>query len=263
MKNILELKNINKSYGKEVKTQVLSDINLSFKEGSFSSIIGQSGSGKSTLLNIIGTLDKPSEGTVLIDGNDTGRMKSDRLSALRNSTIGFVFQFHYLLPEFTAMENVLMPYRIKNGGTSKEIVARADQLMDLVGLAKVKNNLATKMSGGQQQRTAIARALINSPKLILADEPTGNLDSRSGAEVMQIFQRLNNEEGITTIFVTHDPWIARHTKRVVMIRDGLIVADQQVSRPLVAGVDERPSEAHELQTIFQEAYFNGKPEEYN
>ncbi|MHC1693926.1 MAG: ABC transporter ATP-binding protein [Eubacteriales bacterium] len=225
MKNILELKNINKSYGKEVKTQVLSDINLSFREGSFNSIIGQSGSGKSTLLNIIGTLDKPSEGTVLIDGNDTGRMKSDRLSALRNSTIGFVFQFHYLLPEFSAMENVLMPYRIKNGSTSKEIVARADKLMDLVGLEKVKNNLATRMSGGQQQRTAIARALINNPKLILADEPTGNLDSDSTETIYELLRDINDEYGTTIIIITHDRKIAEKADRIIEIKDGRINLD--------------------------------------
>ena len=161
MNTILELKNINKIYGKEIKTQVLYDVNLSFDQGSFNSIIGQSGSGKSTLLNIMGTLDKPTEGTVIIDGKNASEMSVRQLAALRNDVIGFVFQFHYLLPEFTALENVLMPYEIKSGKPTREVIEKATDYMKLVGLEGVKNNLATRMSGGQQQRTAIARALIN------------------------------------------------------------------------------------------------------
>ncbi len=177
MDDILILKNINKIYGTNVKTQVLFDINLSFPEQSFNSIIGQSGSGKSTLLNIIGTLDKPTTGEIYIAGKRTDGMTRSQLAALRNETIGFIFQFHYLLPEFTAYENVLMPYLIKYNKPSKEIAERANELMDLVGLSKVKNNLSVNMSGGQQQRTAVARSLIMNPKLVLADEPTGNLES--------------------------------------------------------------------------------------
>lgn len=179
MANIIELKNIDKVYGEKIKTQVLFGINLEFEEKGFNSIIGESGSGKSTLLNIIGTLDKPTAGKVFIDGSRTDTLNKSELAVLRNKTMGFIFQFHYLLPEFTAKENVLMPYRIQNFNITEEIDEWADELLDLVGLTKVKNNLATDMSGGQQQRTAIARALINKPKIILADEPTGNQIGRA------------------------------------------------------------------------------------
>ena len=188
MADIVELKHVDKIYTTgDIKTQVLFDINLGFEEGSFNSIIGQSGSGKSTLMNIIGTLDKPSKGDVIVDGRTTAKMKKNELARLRNQTIGFVFQFHYLLPEFTAYENVLMPYWINDTKPPDKVRLRAEKLLDMVGLSKVKNNLATKMSGGQQQRTAIARALINNPKIILADEPTGNLDSESSENVYKLF----------------------------------------------------------------------------
>ncbi|NCA68333.1 MAG: ABC transporter ATP-binding protein, partial [Clostridia bacterium] len=188
MDKIIELKNINKIYGKEIKTQVLYDINLSFDKGSFNSIIGESGSGKSTILNIMGTLDRPTSGEVYIANKRTDLMTKAQLAELRNESIGFIFQFHYLLPEFTALENVLIPYRIKNKKTDKQIIERAEELMELVGLTKVKNNLATRMSGGQQQRTAIARALINNPAIILADEPTGNLDSETTENVYALLR---------------------------------------------------------------------------
>ena len=158
MNNILEVKNINKIYGIEIKNQVLYDVSFNIETGSFNSIIGQSGSGKSTLLNIIGTLDKPTTGDVIINGENVKNMNTDQLADYRNSMIGFVFQFHYLLPEFTALENVLIPYRISHGKVDKQTRQRAEELMDLVGLSSVKDNLATKMSGGQQQRTAIARS---------------------------------------------------------------------------------------------------------
>lgn len=225
MKNILELKGINKIYGNEIKTQVLYDIDLSFEQGSFNSIIGQSGSGKSTLLNIIGTLDKPTSGEITIDGRLVKNMSNNQLAALRNDTIGFVFQFHYLLPEFTALENVLMPYEIKHGKVSKEIVAKAEEYMKLVGLENVKNNLATKMSGGQQQRTAIARALINDPKIILADEPTGNLDSDSTETIYELLRDINEKFGTTFIIITHDKRIAEKADRIIEIKDGKINMD--------------------------------------
>ncbi|MDF2820276.1 MAG: transporter related [Clostridiales bacterium] len=225
MNNILELKNIDKIYGTDIKTQVLYDINLSFEQGSFNSIIGQSGSGKSTLLNIIGTLDKPTSGEVLIDNNNVGNMSNNKLAAIRNRMIGFVFQFHYLLPEFTALENVLMPYEIKGGKITKEIVKKAEEYLSLVGLDNVKNNLATKMSGGQQQRTAIARALINEPKIILADEPTGNLDSDSTENIYELLRKINQEIGTTFIIITHDRKIAEKTDRIIEIKDGRINLD--------------------------------------
>lgn len=225
MANIIELKNINKIYGDKIKTQVLYDINISFEESSFNSLIGESGSGKSTLLNIIGTLDKPSAGEVYIQTKRTDTMNKLELSLLRNQTIGFIFQFHYLLPEFTAKENVLLPYKIFNYSVPKDIDKWADELLDYVGLSKVKNNLATNMSGGQQQRTAIARALINKPKIILADEPTGNLDSETTENVYSILRDINEKYKTTFIIITHDQRIAEKTDRIVQIKDGRINLD--------------------------------------
>ena len=225
MNNMLELKKINKIYGTEIKTQVLFDVDLVFEERSFNSIIGQSGSGKSTLLNIIGTLDRPTSGEVIIDGVDTSRMSNKSLAELRNRTLGFVFQFHYLLPEFTALENVLMPYRIKTGTVTKVIVEEAEEIMRIVGLEKVRNNPSSKMSGGQQQRTAIARALINRPKIILADEPTGNLDSDTTELIYDLMRKINEDFGTTFIIITHDRKIAEKADRIVEIKDGRINID--------------------------------------
>ncbi len=225
MENILQLNHINKIYGTTVQTQVLTDVNLTFERGGFSSVIGQSGSGKSTLLNIIGTLDKPTSGEVIINGVNTSKMKKNDLAQLRNQYIGFVFQFHYLLPEFTALENVLMPYRIGGGPANKEIKDKAMELMKIVGLEKVMNNNATKMSGGQQQRTAIARALINDPAIILADEPTGNLDSVSTENVYNLLHDINEKFGTTFIIITHDRHIAEKADRIIEITDGKINLD--------------------------------------
>ncbi len=225
MANIIEIKNIDKVYGEKIKTQVLFGIDLEFEEKGFNSIIGESGSGKSTLLNIIGTLDKPTAGKVFIDGKRTDTLNKSDLAVLRNKTMGFIFQFHYLLPEFTAKENVLMPYRIQNYNIPKEIDEWADELLNLVGLTKVKNNLATDMSGGQQQRTAIARALINKPKIILADEPTGNLDSDTSETVYSILRDINEKYRTTFIIITHDKRIAEKTNRIIEIKDGKINMD--------------------------------------
>jgi len=225
MANIVELKNVDKIYSGVVDTQVLLNINLSFEEGSFNSIVGESGSGKSTLLNIIGTLDKPTRGEVLIDDNRINNLSKNKMAEIRNKTIGFVFQFHYLLPEFTAIENVLMPYNIGRKHDGKSISKRADELFYLLGIAKVKNNMANKMSGGQQQRTAIARALINNPKIIVADEPTGNLDSENTATIYKIFREINKQFGTTFLIVTHDRRIAQEADRIVEIKDGRITAD--------------------------------------
>ena len=224
-KNIIELKNINKIYGKSMETQVLFDINVSFKEKSFNSIIGESGCGKSTMLNIMGTLDKPTSGEVYIDGQRTDLMSSDELAETRNQKIGFIFQFHYLLPDFTALENVLIPYMIKNVNPPKEIKERALELLELVGLYKVRNNLANNMSGGQQQRAAIARALMNNPKIILADEPTGNLDSQSTENIYEIMRNMNEKFKTTFIIITHDKRIAERTDRIIEISDGRIISD--------------------------------------
>jgi lipoprotein-releasing system ATP-binding protein len=225
MANVVELRDVDKTYRGVVDTQVLFGINLSFEEGSFSAIVGESGSGKSTLLNIIGTLDKASKGEVSIAGNVTNYLSKNRLAELRNRTIGFVFQFHYLLPEFTALENVLMPHLIGRKEPAWSIAERADDLFDTLGILRVKNNLANKMSGGEQQRTAIARALINNPKVVLADEPTGNLDSENTATIYRIFREINEKYGTTFLIVTHDRRIAEETDRIIEIKDGRIVVD--------------------------------------
>lgn len=222
---VVELKSVNKSYYGAVDKQVLYDINLSLEEGSFNSLVGESGSGKSTLLNIIGTLDRPSNGEVLIDEIPTKSLNKQKLAALRNRTIGFVFQFHYLLPEFTALENVLMPYLIAKKESPNAITKWATELFDILGITEVKNSPANKMSGGQQQRVAIARALINHPKLILADEPTGNLDSENSATIYRIFREINEQYKTTFLIVTHDRTIASQTDRVIEIRDGKITID--------------------------------------
>lgn len=227
MPKILELKKINKVYGEKSPnpTQVIFDLDLEIEEHSFNSIIGQSGSGKSTLLNILGTLDKATSGHVLINGVDTQQMKKRELSKVRNEMIGFIFQFHYLLPEFTALENVLLPYRISKKPITDDVLKRAHELLDLVGLEKVKNNLAVNMSGGQQQRVAIARSLINQPKLILADEPTGNLDSESTEQVYQLLRKINQTYQTTFIIITHDRHIAEKADRIIEIKDGRINMD--------------------------------------
>ncbi|HNU23385.1 MAG TPA: ABC transporter ATP-binding protein [Mesotoga sp.] len=225
MANIIELKDIKKVYGTVVKTEVLHGVDLEIEDSSFLSIVGQSGSGKSTLMNIMGTLDQPTSGEIKIAGKQTNKMNKNELASVRNETIGFIFQFHYLLPEFTAFENVILPYRIKGLKPSKEIMERAKELMDVVEISKVRNNLAPNMSGGQQQRTAIARALINNPKIILADEPTGNLDSDTSAKVFSLMRDLNKRYGTTFVIITHDRRIAEETDRIVEIRDGNIFND--------------------------------------
>ncbi|MBD3255385.1 MAG: ATP-binding cassette domain-containing protein [Candidatus Lokiarchaeota archaeon] len=222
---VLELKNIDKFYYTGVATQVLFDINLQFREGSFNSIVGPSGSGKSTLMNIIGTLDRPTNGVVYIDGKRTDKMDKNDLANLRNRTIGFVFQFHYLLPEYTALENILLPYKISKRKITDEVKERAVDLMRFIGIEEVKENLANNMSGGQQQRTAIARALMNRPKFLLADEPTGNLDTDATDKVYDLFRNINEEFGTSIIVITHERRIAEKTDRIVELRDGRVHMD--------------------------------------
>lgn len=226
MASLIQLKNIDKFYGDKVKTQVLFDVNLEVEESSFNSIIGQSGSGKSTLMNIIGTLDQPTSGQVFINGKDTSQMTKNELAILRNETIGFIFQFHHLLPEFSVLENVMMPFRIKNNNkVTKEAEERAEYLIDMVGLTKVKNNGSTEISGGQQQRAAIARSLINEPKLILGDEPTGNLDSATAQTVYDLMRDINKKLKTTFILITHDQEVAQQADRILEIKDGEIIID--------------------------------------
>lgn len=227
MPKIIELKKINKIYGEKTPnpTQVIFDLDLSFEESTFNSIIGQSGSGKSTLLNILGTLDKATSGDVFINNQNTQLMSKSNISKLRNESIGFIFQFHYLLPEFTALENVLLPYRISKKPITKEVTNRALELLEIVGLTKVKDNLAMNMSGGQQQRVAIARSLINNPKIILADEPTGNLDSDTTEQIYALLRKINKTYKTTFIIITHDRHIAEKADRIIEIKDGRINLD--------------------------------------
>jgi lipoprotein-releasing system ATP-binding protein len=226
MAESIRLENVVKDYGEgSLRTRVLHGIDLSIEKGSFSSIIGPSGSGKSTLLNIIGTLDRPTSGKVEISGTNIERMGKNDVARLRNKEIGFIFQFHHLIPELTAKENVILPHLISGGKKDKGSLGRADELLDLVGLSKVRDNLATKMSGGQQQRVAIARALMNKPNIILADEPTGNLDSESSDQIYNIFRKINSELGTTFIIVTHNRKIAELTDRIIEITDGRISLD--------------------------------------
>jgi putative ABC transport system ATP-binding protein len=257
---VIDIRKITKTYQMgEMKLQVLRGIDLRVNRGEFISIMGPSGSGKSTLMNILGALDQPTTGEYFLDGVDVSQMSENELARVRNKKIGFVFQSFNLLKRTEAIRQVELPLMYAGVANRSK---RAKAALESVGLGARLDHLPSELSGGQQQRVAIARAIVSEPAVILADEPTGNLDSRSGTEVMQIFQRLNREKSITTVFVTHDPWIARHTDRVVMLRDGKVVADEKVKTPLIAGEAERPSEAEELQGVFEEAYYGGKREEY-
>ena len=258
---VIDIRKITKNYQMgQVLLKVLRGVSLRIDKGEFLSIMGPSGSGKSTLMNILGALDQPTSGEYFLDGQDVSKLSESDLARIRNKKIGFVFQNFNLLKRTQAIRQVELPLIYSTGGNRNK---KAREALESVGLGKRLDHLPSELSGGQQQRVAIARALVNEPSVILADEPTGNLDSRSGTEVMQIFQRLNKEQNITTVFVTHDPWIARHTDRVIMLRDGKIIADERVKAPLVAGEVERPSEAEELQSIFDETYYGGDESEYN
>ncbi len=260
-KAVIDVREIAKMYKMgDVEVHALRGVNLKIMEGEFVSIMGPSGSGKSTLMNILGALDQPTSGDYFLDGVNVSRLSESDLARVRNKKIGFVFQSFNLLKRTSALRQVELPLMYA-GVSGRQKKAKA--ALESVGLGERLNHLPSELSGGQQQRVAIARSLVNEPAMILADEPTGNLDSRSGTEVMQIFQRLNRDQKITVVFVTHDPWIARHTNRVIMLRDGSIIADQQVKNPLVAGASERPSLADEMEEILQDAYYGGQQEEYN
>ena len=259
--NVVDIRDITKTYKMgELELEVLKGITLQVRKGELISIMGPSGSGKSTLMNILGALDKPTSGEYFLDSVDVSKMNEKQLAEIRNSKIGFVFQSFNLLKRTSALRQVELPLIY---GKHKDRTRRAREALEAVGLGQRTEHTPAELSGGQQQRVAIARALVSEPSLILADEPTGNLDSRSGTEVMQIFQNLNRQNNITTILVTHDTWIARHTDRVIMLRDGKIIADQRVKNPLVAGEAERPTETQELQALFETAYYGGDEEEYN
>jgi len=225
MANLLTLQGIEKAYGSEIRTPVLKGIDLILIKGEMATLIGQSGSGKTTLLNLIGVLDRPDRGTALFEGQNLYSLSDRDLSHFRNSHLGFVFQYHHLLPEFTALENVLLPVRILTGRITPESSRRAKELLERVGVSERMNNKATQLSGGQQQRVAIARALINQPDLILADEPTGNLDTDSGSSVLKLLREINREFATTFLIVTHDRHIAASSDRVIELADGRVTGE--------------------------------------
>ncbi|MGL4209997.1 ABC transporter ATP-binding protein [Cetobacterium somerae] len=225
-REVLQLINIDKSYGEKIVTKVLNNINLTFYEGEFTAIIGQSGSGKSTLLNIIGSLDKPTSGDILFRGDNISHFTNNEMANFRNRSIGFIFQFHFLLPEFTVLENVLMPTWIKYGYDTEKDKERALELLEYVGLKDFINRNSSNLSGGQQQRVAIARALMNNSDIILADEPTGNLDSESSKQIYKLLREINLKFKTTFIIVTHDSRISDMCDRVIEIMDGRIIRDE-------------------------------------
>ncbi len=217
--SMLKAENIRKSYG---RLEVLKDINLEVKTGEIVSIVGASGSGKSTLLHILGTLDNPDAGKVLLNNQDVSRLNNKRLAEFRNGHIGFVFQFHNLLPEFSALENVSIPGLISTK-SKNDVFEKAGAILDRLGLSERKNHKPSELSGGEQQRAAVARALINNPDIVFADEPSGNLDSKNAKELHELFLQLRKEFNQTFIIVTHNPELAGMADRVLEIKDGMIV----------------------------------------
>jgi lipoprotein-releasing system ATP-binding protein len=216
---------LKKVYGTVVPTVALKGVSFSVEEGELASIVGQSGSGKSTLLNLLGLLDTPTEGAVTLDGRGTSGLGKRKLAGLRNELLGFVFQFHYLLPEFSVLENVTMPARIGGTRVSPELKSRAEEVLALLGLEGLEDKNANQLSGGQKQRVAIARALMNRPRLVLADEPTGNLDTTNTDQVYDLFRSINEESGTAFLIVTHDRLVAQRTDRILEVRDGELVQD--------------------------------------
>lgn len=219
---ILEIKDLKKNFvNGDIVVEVLKDIDLVVKKGEFISLMGESGSGKSTLLYQIGCLDDPTSGSVLINGVDIHKMKDDDKSKMRRETMGFVFQFYNLIPNLSVEENILLPV-VMDGKKPKDYEAKLVEILDIVGLSDKRKALPRQLSGGQQQRVSIARAVIMSPSLLLADEPTGNLDSVSTKEVMELFTKLNKEKGITIIQVTHSHETAKYGNRIVKLKDGIV-----------------------------------------
>jgi len=233
-KNIINIFNLGKVYKiGEVEVHALRSVSLSIDEGEFVAIMGASGSGKSTLMNLLGCLDKPTTGEYYLDGVNTSKLTKNQYADIRNQKIGFVFQGFNLLPRTTALENVELPLMYDRINKIKNPLERAVEALERVGLKDRIHHMPNQLSGGQQQRVAIARALVNSPSILLADEPTGNLDSKTSVEVFSVFQKLN-EEGITIILVTHERDFANFAKRIVELRDGKIVRDYMISKRLNA-----------------------------
>ena len=233
---MIDIKGITKSFG---SLQVLKGIDLHIKKGEVVSIVGPSGAGKTTLLQIIGTLDKPDSGEITIDGTDVRKLSSKRLSEFRNKRIGFVFQFHQLLPEFTAVENVMLPALIA-GASKGEAKKRAMELLDFMGLSERAGHKPAELSGGENQRVAVARALVNRPAVILADEPSGSLDSKNKAELHQLFFDLRDKTGQTFVIVTHDENLAAITDRTIKMKDGMLETENSTKEPKQPEQPEHP-----------------------
>ena len=229
---MIEVETITKVYKMgDTTVHALRGVSLTIEDGELVAIMGPSGSGKSTLMNILGCLDQPTSGVYRLDGVDVARLKDDQLAVIRNKKIGFVFQSFNLLPRTTALDNVELPLIYSSAPRRRQ---RAKEALASVGLAERMGHQPSELSGGQQQRVAIARALVTDPSVILADEPTGNLDSRSGEEIMAIFQELNRARGITVVFVTHENDIAAHTRRIIRLRDGRLASDEINLHPVDA-----------------------------
>jgi len=232
---VIAVRNLVKTYVVgEVEVKALRGVNLEVRPAEFLAVTGPSGSGKSTFMHIVGCLDRPTSGQYFLDGEDVSRMPKDALAAVRNRKIGFVFQGFNLLSRTSAIDNVELPLLYTGGLKSATRRQRAMEMLAMVSLGDRADHHPNQLSGGQQQRVAIARALINQPSILLADEPTGNLDTKTSIEVMEIFQRLNRERGITVVLITHEPDIADYATRVVSFRDGLVVADRTVARRRLA-----------------------------
>ncbi len=227
--NLIEIEDLTKVYGTgEIAVHALRGVSTAVEEGEFIAIMGPSGSGKSTLMNILGCLDRPTDGTYVLDGEDVSRLSKNDLAGVRNRKIGFVFQSYNLLPRLTAAKNVLLPllYNGHNPLSDRECYERAVAALESVGLSDRVHHRPNELSGGQQQRVAIARALVNTPSIILADEPTGNLDTQSSEEILELLHQLH-DRGTTIVMVTHEPGIADHAGRIIYLRDGQISSDRQ------------------------------------
>lgn len=235
---MIEIKGIKKSFG---SLEVLKGIDLTINKGEIVSIVGPSGAGKTTLLQIIGTLDRPDSGTVCVDGIDTSKLSTKKLSDFRNQHIGFVFQFHQLLPEFTALENIMIPAYIA-GTSQKAARKRAEELLQFMGLSDRAQHKPNELSGGEKQRVAVARALVNNPAVILADEPSGSLDSKNKEELHQLFFDLREKYGQTFVIVTHDEGLASITDRTIKMRDGMLEEPEAPLAEPEAPLEESPSE---------------------
>ena len=236
----------------DVEVHALRGVSLSIEAGEFVSVIGPSGSGKSTFMHILGCLDRPTSGRYILDGNDVSTLSRDELAVVRNERIGFVFQGFNLLARTSALDNVELPLLYRSGIRASERHQRAREMLETVGLADRMGHHPNQMSGGQQQRVAIARSLINRPSIVLADEPTGNLDSRTSIETMDIFQRLNRESGITVILITHEHDIAEYGHRIIRFRDGTVVSDQMNHTQRRAG-DEIGTLSAEIDPVVSES----------